>query len=127
MSLPSPIQASDKVYSSSLANITAATVNYVPVINPGRVKRMSVAPTVVTATGPATVQLAYAPPGSSTFVNIASGLVTIPSATAAGVSTQQDLTPSSDAYVQDGGTLRITAGGTATGGGVPQVSLSVGP
>lgn len=126
MALPSPIQAGDKAYSASLANITAATNQYIPLINPGRVKRFAITPTVVTATGSATAQLAYATPGSSTFTNITNGLLTIPSATAAGVVVSVDLPPSTDAYVQDGGCLRITMGGTATGGGVPQVNLTVG-
>lgn len=126
MALPSPISAGDRVYTTTLANLTAATVQYVPVTQPGRLKRMAVVPTVVTATGPGTVQAAYAPPGSSTFTNIVSGLVTVPSGTAAGLTTQADMTPSSDAYVQDGGTIRLTVGGTATGGGVPAVAFNIG-
>ena len=126
MPLPSPTSVSDRVYTTTLANLTAATVQFMPIINPGRVKRLAVTPTVVTATGSGTVQLAYAPPGSSTFTNIVSGIVTVPSATAAGVTTQADMTPSADAFVQDGGTLRMTVGGTATGGGVPAVAVSIG-
>jgi hypothetical protein len=126
MSTPSPINAADRVYNAQLANITAATVTYIPIANPGRVKRFGMVPTVVTATGSATAQLAYAPPGSSTYTNIASGLLTIPSGNAAGLTVMTDLTPSSDAYVQDGGTLRITMGGTATGGGTPMSTLTIG-
>lgn len=126
MSLPSPISAGDKVYTGQLANITAATVAYIPICNPGRVKRFCVVATAVTATGSATFQIAYAVPGSSTFTNIASGLITMPVSTAAGATIQQDLTASNDAYVQDGGCLRITVGGTATGGGTPQIALTIG-
>lgn len=126
MPLPTQLQAGDKIYSAQLPNITAATVQYIPVLSTGRVKRMSVVPTVVTATGSATFQLAYAPAGSSTFTNIVSGLATVASATAAGLSTQVDLTPSTDAAVQDGGTIRVTVGGTATGGGTPIVSVAIG-
>lgn len=126
MPLPSPTAVGDRVYTTTLANLTAATVQYIPVLNVGRVKRLAVTPTVVTATGAGTVQLAYAPPGSSTFTNIVSGLVSVPSATAAGVTTSVELTPSNDAYVQDGGTIRATVGGTATGGGVPAVGFTIG-
>ena len=125
MPLPSSLSASDKAYNAQMANITAATVNYVPIVNPGRLKRIAACPTAVTATGSATFQVAYAPPGSSTFANITNALITMPAATAAGVSIQQDV-QGNDSYVQDGGTLRITMGGTATGGGTPQVALVVG-
>ena len=126
MALPSPLNASDKIYTGQLANITAATVAYFPIANPGRVKRFDVVPTAVTATGTATFQLAYAIPGSSTFTNIASGLITMPAATAAGATIQQDLTPSTDSSVQDGGCIRVTVGGTATGGGTPQFTVVIG-
>jgi len=126
MAAPSPIQAGDKVYESYVSAITSGTTQYIPLVNPGRVKRFAVVPTVATATGSATFQLAYAVPGSSTFTNIVSGLITVPVSTAAGVVTSVDLTPSTDAYVQDGGCLRVTTGGTATGGGVPHFALTVG-
>ena len=127
MTLPSPVSAADNVMNVSLANITAATVAYIPLTRPGRVKKIAVVPTAVTATGSATFQLAYAPPGSSTFTNIANGLVTVPSGTAAGLTTVVDLPPSTDSYVVDGGCLRVTVGGTATGGGTPQVAINAGP
>lgn len=126
MPLPSPTAASDMAYNTSLANLTAGTVAYLPITKPGRIKRMGVVAAAAVATGPATFQLAYAPPGSSTFTNIASGLVTLPNGQAAGQTVNQDLTPSNDAYVTDGGTLRITAGGTATGGGAPTVTINLG-
>lgn len=125
MPLPSPTAVSDNMFNVQMANITAATVTYIPLTRPGRVKRIAACPTVVTATGSATFQVAYAPPGSSTFTDITGALITMPSGTAAGVTIQQDVA-SNTGYVQDGGTLRITMGGTATGGGTPQVTVNVG-
>lgn len=126
MPLPMPTSMGDNMFNMQLANATAATVNYIPVTRPGRIKRLAVCPTVVTATGSATFQLSYAPPGSSTFVNVTNGLVTVPSGTAAGLTTSVEIGPSTTAYVQDGGTLGITVGGTATGGGTPNVTVNVG-
>jgi len=126
MALPMPTSMGDNMYNVALPNLTAASVAYIPITRTGRIKRFAEAHSVVTATGNATLQLAYAPPGSSTSPSVATGLLTIPSGTAAGLCTTTDLGPSTDAYVQDGGTLRITVGGTATGGGVPQATINVG-
>lgn len=126
MPLPTQINANDHVYQATLSAITAATVTYVGILNPGRIKQFCVTPTAATATASATFQLAYAPPGSSTFTNVANGLITLASGTAAGLNTKIEIPPSTDAYVIDGGTLRVTTGGTATGGGTPQCTLLVG-
>ena len=126
MPVPQPGSASDNVLNVPIANITAATVAYTAVTKAGRIKAMHIVPQAVTATGSATFQLAYAPPGSGTYTNVASALVTVPSATAAGADKYVVVNPSTDAYVTDGGSLRITVGGTATGGGAPLASIVLG-
>lgn len=123
MPLPRPIQASGDIINVSLPNATAATVMYIPLGRPGRLTRMLVTPTAATATGNATFQLAYAPPGSTTFTDITNALVTVASGALAGSVANADIGPSTTAFVQDGGCLRITVGGTATGGGTPQVAI----
>jgi len=126
MAIPMPTSMGNNMFQIALPNLTAATVNYVSITRTGRVKRVAAVPSVVTATGSGTIQLAYAPPGSSTFVDVTNALVTIPSGTAAGVTISAEVGPSTTAYVQDGGTIRATVGGTATGGGTPNVSINVG-
>lgn len=126
MALPMPITAGDNIYQAQLPNLTAATVMYIPMTRPGRVKRIAAVPTVVNATGNGTIQAAYAPPGSSTFTDITNALVTITTTQAAGLTSVAEVGPSTTAYVQDGGTIRLTVGGTATGGGTPVVSVNVG-
>lgn len=126
MPLPKPQTAGDKVYNIQLPNLTAATVMYLPILTAGRLNRLAITPTVVTATGAGTVQLAYAPPGSTTFVNITNALLSVPSATAAGAVVAGEVPPGPTTYVQDGGCIRATVGGTATGGGTPVMSVSIG-
>lgn len=122
MTLPSPTQASDMAltYVSSSA---VATVLYIPVLKPGRVKDFHVTVGAALTTANETFQLAYAPPGSTTFTNIANGVLTqLTSGSAAGTTVRVQIPPSTDAYVQDGGTLRITP----AGGGAGAVPLGVG-
>lgn len=126
MPIPRPIEASDQVARAQLPNLTAATVLYVPVTGAGRVKSFLGTVTVATATGTGTIQLAYAPPSSTTFTNITDALLSFPSGSAAGTTLRADVNNVTNAFVQDGGTFRFTVGGTATGGGTPNLSVVVG-
>lgn len=125
MSLPSPLQSGDSIISTIYT--TLATVLYLPVPRPGRVKRFDVAIGAALTTADETWTLAYAPPASVTYTNVTGGAVTIATAaSAAGNSGSAAVAPSTSAYVQDGGTFRITPSGGG-GGAVPiAFSLVVG-
>ena len=121
MTLPSPVNAGDMPHDGVITSL--ATPIYIPIKRPGRVKDFQATVGAALTTANETFQLAYAPPGSTTYTNIVSGLVTqLTAGSAAGVNARQQLATSTDAYVQDGGTLRVTA----AGGGAGAVPVSIG-
>jgi hypothetical protein len=124
MTLPSPTQIGDMPHSVASA-AAIATVLYMPVLKPGRVKDFHVTVGAAVTTANEAFQLAYAPPGSTTFTDVSGCLVTqLTAGSAAGVNVRQQMAPTATAYVQDGGTFRITpAGGGA--GGAPLVATVV--
>lgn len=125
MPLSTPISVGDIVLQFPIANVTSGTTYHVPIPAPGRVKDMAVTVNAATTTGAATFTLAYAPPGTTTFTNITNAVVTLNSGTAAG-GVGRVAIPSLTGGIQDGGTLRITVGGTATGGGTPNAYVTIG-
>lgn len=121
MTVPMPVNSGDMPHDGVIT--TLGTSIYIPIKRPGRVKDFHVTVSAALTTANETFQLAYAPPGSTTYTNIVSGLVThLTAGSAAGVNVRQQLTPSADAYVQDGGTLRVAS----AGGGAGAVPVSVG-
>lgn len=118
MTAPLTLALGDKVI-SALSSSAIATVLYLPVPGPGRIKDFQVCLGAALSTADETFTLAYAPPGSTTYTNVTAGAFTIATAaSAAGNVGRVTLAPSSTAYVQDGGTLRITPSGGG-GGAVP--------
>lgn len=114
MATPSPLAIGDKVISVSSA--TLATVLYIPVSGPGRVKDFQVSLGAALATANETWTLAYADPGSTTFTNITGGVVTIAfTGSAAGNVGRAQLTPGITNAVTDGGCIRITPSGGGSG------------
>lgn len=114
MSLPSPISATDNIISSIYT--TLATVLYIPVPCPGRIKLFQVAIGAALGTADETWTLAYAPPASTTFTNVTGAAPLVATASsAAGNVTTAAVAPSTSAYVQDGGCLRITPSGGGSG------------
>lgn len=122
MTLPQPTQAGDMPH-MILSAAAVATVLYLPVMRPGRIKDLQVCVGAALGTADETFTFAYAPPGSTTFVNISGGTVLqATSGSAAGTTVRQQVAPSNTSYVQDGGTIRITP----SGGGSAGVPLVVG-
>lgn len=118
MPLPNPIPASDVPHHAT-STAAVATVFYMPVMRPGRIKAFFISHDAALTTADETYTLAYAPPGSSTYVNVTGGTITIAtSGAAAGDRGRAQIAPSTTAYVQDGGSLRITPSGGG-GGAVP--------
>lgn len=121
MSGPLPISGTDKVI-SFVSSQAVATVIYLPVPAPGRIKDFQVVLGAALGTADETFTLAYAPPGSVTYTSITGGALTIATASsAAGNVGRATLAPSTTAYVTDGGSLRITP----SGGGSAAVPLGI--
>lgn len=127
MPTPQPVNAADMPH-TILSAAAIATVLYLPVMRPGRVKDFFVTVGAAVTTADETFTLAYAPPGSTTFVNVADAVIVQPtSGSAAGTTVRQKTTIGTTVYVQDGGTFRITPSGGG-GGGAPLVAgVIVGP
>lgn len=124
MALPSPISAGD-IALAATSTAAVATVFYMPVICPGRIKDFHISHDAALTTADETYTLAYAPPGSATYVNVTGGTVTIAtSGAAAGDRGRAQIAPSITAYVTDGGSLRITPSGGG-GGAVPVRAIVV--
>jgi|Laugrefa1bdmlbdn_1035148.scaffolds.fasta_scaffold71525_1 hypothetical protein len=124
MPLSNPISFGDLV-TTALSSSAIGTVLYFPVLRPGRVKDFHVTLGTALATANRTFQLAYAQPGSTTFVDITDALIThVPAA--AGTTLRQQLGASTVAYVQDGGTIRLTPAGTGTGAIPLGIGFTVG-
>lgn len=122
MAAPLPLAASDKIVNT--IGTTLATVLYLPVSGPGRIKDFQVSLGAALTTANETWTLAYAPPGSTTFTNVTDGTVTIATASsAAGNVGRVTLGPTATAYVTDGGCIRITPSGG--GGGAVPVGISI--
>lgn len=123
MPAPLPVQASADVLTTVMT--TAGNgADYIALSRPGTVLRVDITNAAAIATANLTLTMAYAPPGSTTFTDLGSGAVTIANATVAGTTTTITPTPT---YVQDGGSLRITRSGGATGGANLNVSVLLGP
>lgn len=115
MSLPSPLQAGDKVLTTVSVG-AVADVLYLPVPAPGRVKLFQGVLGAALGTANETFTLAYAPPASVTFTNVTGGAFTIATASSAAANVGSAVVgPSSSAYVQDGGSFRITPSGGGSG------------
>lgn len=128
MTLPSPIQAGDLPH-TILSAAAIATVLYMPVLRPGRIKDFHVTVGAALGTADETFTLAYAPPGvgAPTFVNVtAATVVQLTAASAAGITVRSQVAPSNSAYVQDGGTLRITPSGGGSAGVPITASVVIG-
>lgn len=111
MSAPLPISGTDKVLTVLQAG-AVATVVYIPLPMPGRVKLFQGVLGAALGTADEVFTLAYAPPGSVTYTNITQGAFTIATASsAAGNVATAYVGPSASAYVVDGGSLRITPSG----------------
>lgn len=127
MSLPNPVNQADMLHMITSA-AAIATVLYMPVVKPGRVKDLHVVVGAALATADETFTFAYAPPGSTTFVNIVNGTVVQPtSGSAAGANVRQQLAVTPTAYVQDGGTIRVTPSGGGSAGVPLTIGVTVGP
>lgn len=128
MALPNPISAGD-IPHMILSSSAIATVLYMPVLRPGRIKDFHVTVGAALGTADEVFTLAYAPPGvgTPTFVNVTNGTLTqLTAASAAGITVRQQLAPSSSCYVQDGGTLRITPSGGGSAGVPLTACVTVG-
>lgn len=122
MTSPLPLAIGDRIIST--IGTTLATVLYLPVPAPGRIKDFQVVLGAALTTADETWTLAYAPPGSTTYTNVANGTVTIATASsAAGNVGRVILNPTSTAQVQDGGSIRITPSGG--GGGAVPVGITI--
>lgn len=121
MPLSSPIQVGDLPHTITSA-AALATVLYLPVVRPGRIKDFHVTVGAALTGANQTFQLAYAPPGSSTYVDVTNGIVTqLTAGSAAGVTVRQQLAVTQTANVQDGGSIRVTP----AGGGAGAVPLTI--
>lgn len=127
MSIPgnSPISNFHHLRSSSAA---VATVFYFPAARTGRVKAFRITNDAAATTADETFTLAYAPPGSTTFTNVANAAVVVPNATVAGTTTSVEPSPvSASCAIRAGGTFRVTPSG-GSGGTVPiTAEVTVGP
>lgn len=126
MSLSSPLSAGDKV----LCAVSAAIGNtiYLGVPGPGRIKLFQVVAGAATGTADETFTLAYAPPASATYTNVTGGTALLATASsAAGDLVSAAIAPSTSAYVQDGGKLRITPSGGGSGAAPLSFNIVVGP
>lgn len=111
MTAPIPVSATDKTLTVLQAG-AVATVVYIPLPFPGRIKQFQGVLGAALGTADETFTLAYAPPGSVTYTNVTNGAFTIPTAaSAAGNVGVAYVGPSTSAYVADQGTLRITPSG----------------
>lgn len=118
MPLPNPISMADVPHHAT-STAAVATVFYMPVLRPGRIKDFHISHDAALTTADETYTLAYAPPGSATYTNVTGGTVVMAtSGAAAGDRGRSQIAPSTSAYVQDGGSLRITPSGGG-GGAVP--------
>jgi hypothetical protein len=128
MPLPIPVQDGDMphtIYSAA----AIATVLYLPVMRPGRVKDFHVTVNAALGTANQTFQLAYAQPttGTPSFVDVTGALVTqLTSGSAAGMNVRTQVGVSTSAYVQDGGTFRITPAGGGSAGTPVVATVVVG-
>jgi len=114
MATPLPLAIGDKLV--NVIGDALATVIYIPVSGPGRIKDFQVALGAALATANETWTLAYAAPGSTTFTNITGGTVTIAfTGSAAGNVGRAQLTPGITNAVTDGGCIRITPSGGGSG------------
>ena len=120
MTAPLPISGTDHTYTILNAAAVGTTL-YIPIYAPGRVKLFQGVLGAALTTADETFTLAYAPPASTTYTNVTSGAFTIvTAASAAGNVGTTYVGPSSTAYVQDGGSFRITPSGGG-GAAVPMV------
>lgn len=127
MATPLPIQDGDFIL-SALSSQAVATVLYLPIPGPGRVKDFAITTGTALGTADETFTLAYAPPGSVTYVNITGAAFTIATAaSAAGNVGRITLAPSTTAYVTDGGTLRITPSGGGSAAVPLGIAITIGP
>ena len=126
MALPQPVQAGDMPH-TILSAAAIATVLYMPVLRPGRVKDFHITVGAAVTTADETFTLAYAPPGSTTFTNVTDAVVVQPvAASAAGTTIRSKTTIGTTTYVQDGGTFRITPSGGGAGGAPLVAAVIVG-
>lgn len=125
MTSPLPISIGDRIMIRD-SDTAIGTVVYIPLNMPGKVKDFSVAAGAAVTTATETFQLAYAPPGSTTFTNITQGAVSLTTAAVAGTVARNTFPYDSTAYVQDGGCLRITPSGGAGGGAPLTFAVTVG-
>jgi hypothetical protein len=128
MPLPSPVQDGDMPH-TILSAAAIATVLYMPVLRPGRIKDFHVTVGAALATANQLFTLAYAQPttGTPAFVDVVNGTLTqLTSGSAAGMTVRQQLSVTPTAYVQDGGTLRITPSGGGSAGVPLVVSVVIG-
>lgn len=129
MTVPSPVNQADMVHMITSA-AAIATVLYMPVLKPGRVKDFHVVVGAALATANEAFQLAYAPPGvgAPTFTDITNATVTqLTASSAAGINVRQQLSSIANNYVQDGGTFRITPSGGGSAGVPLTIAVTVGP
>lgn len=121
MPLPTTISATDEIY-STVSSSAVGTTLYLPVVASGRVKRFSLVLGAALATANQTFTLAYAPPGSTTYTDIAGAAFTVAfSGSAAGNVASVDVNPSTTNGLYSGGSLRITS----TGGGSGAVPIGI--
>lgn len=122
MPAPMPLQSGDNIIQTVMTT-AADGADYIPLSRPGFIKRLDISNAAAVATANLTVTMAYAPPGSTTYTNITNGAMVIPNATVAGTTTTMFCSPTG---VSDGGTIRFTRSGGATGGANLTVSIVVG-
>jgi hypothetical protein len=127
MALPNPISAADVPHVAT-STAAVATVFYMPVVCPGRIKDFHISHDAALGTADETYTLAYAPPGSATYTNVTGGTVLIAtSGAAAGDRARAAIAPSTSAYVQDGGSLRITPSGGGSAAVPVRAVVMIGP
>jgi hypothetical protein len=127
MALPNPISAADVPHTAT-STAAIATVFFIPVVCPGRIKDFFIGVDAAVGTADEVFTLAYAPPGSATYTNVTGAVVTIAtSGGAAGDRSRAQVAPSTSAYVQDGGMLRVTPSGGGSAGVPLRATVMIGP
>lgn len=122
MAIPTTQSAGDKLITYTQAVID--TVYYLPVPVTGRIKEFSGVLGAALTGADETYTLAYAPPDSTTYVNITGAAFTFAnSGSAAGNVQAAAVAPSTTAYVAKGGSLRVTPSGG--GGGAVPIGMAI--